>query len=433
VASYPRRTRKRSLADSLAGGRPWKERTETWSSPSKVFLRSDITRTGRVEYIPGISPKGQQVTVDENHKGLPSKRSDGGFAGDVGGFFDSQRSFVKGLGGAVIEGEGAHSGNWIKVRYEGPLAAVSVPNVLIPSPPTPGNLDVLGATAISRCKPTNSVADASTFLGELLREGLPTLVGIKSWKKKTSVAREAGGGYLNAEFGWKPIVADIQSLAKRAAEANLVLSQYERDAGRQVRRTYEFPIEQTRTIQYLGPSDGVHSGSVPSNVNIDTSRPVPSLYKQTKFYRKTWFSGAFVYHLPSHYDSRIGLFKAAARSGPLLGLDLRPEVVWNLAPWTWAIDWFSNAGDVVSNLSDWATDGLVMSYGYMMEHTIIEDTYWLAGPTRWKPGYPTASTVVAVYERKRRVRASPFGFGLTINMLSPRQLAIAAALGLSKW
>jgi hypothetical protein len=90
-------------------------------------------------------------------------------------------------------------------------------------------------------------------------------------------------------------------------------------------------------------------------------------------------------------------------------------------------------GDIVSNLSDWATDGLVMRYGYIMEHRFMEITYSLDRPTRLKPaGSYLASPVTFVYETKRREKASPFGFGLSWNGMSPRQLAIAAALGITR-
>jgi hypothetical protein len=116
----------------------------------------------------------------------------------------------------------------------------------------------------------------------------------------------------------------------------------------------------------------------------------------------------------------------------LLGIRITPEVLWNLAPWSWAIDWFSNLGDVVSNLSDWATDGLALRYGYIMEHKSIYVTYSLVGKPRFLPEGTFASDVIAYRETKRREKATPFGFGLDWNTFSPRQLAIAAALGITR-
>jgi hypothetical protein len=116
----------------------------------------------------------------------------------------------------------------------------------------------------------------------------------------------------------------------------------------------------------------------------------------------------------------------------ILGLSLTPDIVWNLTPWSWAVDWFSNTGDVISNLTDWATDGLVLRYGYVMEHTITSDTYTYSGNTGLIDGNVRVPPLTLVTETKIRRRANPFGFGITWDGLSPRQLAITAALGLTR-
>jgi hypothetical protein len=117
------------------------------------------------------------------------------------------------------------------------------------------------------------------------------------------------------------------------------------------------------------------------------------------------------------------------RADKLIGLGLTPDVLWNLAPWSWAVDWFTNTGDVILNLTDWASDGLVMVYGYLMEHTIVKDTYTLTFPGIFPRRNVTP--MVFVTETKLRRKANPFGFGVNANDLSDRQLAIITALGLT--
>jgi hypothetical protein len=125
------------------------------------------------------------------------------------------------------------------------------------------------------------------------------------------------------------------------------------------------------------------------------------------------------------------MIRDALRAKKLLGIIPTPSTLWNLAPWSWATDWFLNTGDVISNLTDWATDGLVMRYGYMMEHTIVRDTYTLTKPGLSSPGV-RVQPLTLVTETKMRRKANPFGFGLTWSGLSPRQTAIAVALGLTR-
>jgi predicted RNA methylase len=85
------------------------------------------------------------------------------------------------------------------------------------------------------------------------------------------------------------------------------------------------------------------------------------------------------------------------------------------------------------NLNAFAANGLVMRYGYMMEHTIVKHTYSHVGPSgiTGKPDM-TVPPLVLVTETKKRIGANPFGFGVDWNGLSSFQLSIAAALGLSR-
>jgi len=125
------------------------------------------------------------------------------------------------------------------------------------------------------------------------------------------------------------------------------------------------------------------------------------------------------------------LYKHYLEAGKLLGITLTPDTLWNLAPWSWAVDWFSNAGDVVSNISDWAVYGLVLRYGYIMEHTIVRDTYTRT-PTGLNVSGGATSSITLVTETKIRRRADPFGFGLSGVALNATQQAILTALGISR-
>lgn len=379
------------------------------------------------------SLRGQRTTVDENHS-LHTRTSllDGKFRGDIGGEFLSTTRAVRADGQLQHSyGEGVFFSNWVRNEYYGPIFAIDPRTVVIPTPSL-RSLAGIGTTAIARCKPTNNVANLATGFAEIYRDGLPKLMGASFWKGKTSRAHSAGGEYLNSEFGWKPLVSDIRDASYAAANAHKILESYERNSGKMVRRRYEYPVEMTEVTESVGESDGF-SFATQLTAMIDASKPKPVLYKTTRFYRRTWFSGAFTYHLPIGYNSRNRIVSAAAKAGPLLGIELTPEVVWNAAPWTWALDWCSNAGDVISNLSDWTVDGLVMKYGYMMEHSVSSITYTLAGPCRYKPyGTLFAAPVISWFETKRRVKATPFGFETTWNALSARQLAITAALGITR-
>jgi len=375
---------------------------------------------------------GRQETVSTGHQW--SKRNKSGLT-DVGGPFKTTASYIA-TGGqkpqmcemTVKDGSWTYNYKGHFIPYLPPVTGGSY------FPPDPASSDAelnkAGASAIAACKPTNSVADVSTFLGELMREGLPKLVGSTTWASKTdSALRASSDEYLNASFGWIPIVRDIENFAYAVRHADKVLKQYERDAGKVVRRRYQFP-SQTDTSETT-VAVGVRSYT-PIGINLGFyADPKGNVVRVRETRRDRWFSGAFTYHLPADYDSRLALARLASRADMLLGTDLDPETIWNLTPWSWAVDWFSNTGDVISNLQSFAGQGLVLRYGYMMEHSITTDTYTIS-----HSGYkdPTAGRLPLrlVTETKKRVKANPFGFGVTWNALSAFQTSILAALGISR-
>jgi len=239
--------------------------------------------------------------------------------------------------------------------------------------------------------------------------------------------------YLNAQFGWAPIVSDIRSISNALYHADAVIRQYERDSGKLVRRKYDFPSESSTSFVTL--ASGVVPwipGGVSGDLLDPTSNARGTVYRQDSIDRRRWFSGAFSYYLPDSYSASGEMRRIAQQAKKLLGLSLTPETVWNLSPWSWAADWFFNVGDVFSNLSDLLVDNLVLQYGYMMEHTVQRRTYTYAGPTGAKTRDVRPSNVSFVIETKMRQRANPYGFGLTWSGLSPFQLSILAALGINK-
>jgi len=382
------------------------------------------------------SLQGSQVTVSESH---PSwrlvKDVDKTYAGDIGGSFRTQKSYVDGETPLRhYEGrEELGTQFYLITTYDGPVTPFSFAGVSFPAADSSPDwaLDAVGATAIARCKPTNSIADLSTFLGELKAEGLPRLIGASTWRSKAKKATKLPGSeYLNVEFGWKPLVSDVRAIAQAIAFATTVLKQYERDSGKVVRRRYEFPTKEEYSEELI--SINQRARTWPGSSSLQSEFPPLGKVMCLK-YRRTdqWFSGAFQYHLPSGYDARNRMDRIALKAKTSLGLTLTPDVLWNLAPWSWAVDWFSNLGDVIDNASDWASDGLVMKYGYVMEHKFFSDTYIFDGPTGLKSGLAPAPLTL-VTETKVRRQANPFGFGLNWDGLTPRQLAIAASLGINR-
>lgn len=311
----------------------------------------------------------------------------------------------------------------ILTRYHAKTAEVDDSDFPLPVFASNNEMDASGSTAIARVIPTNPVSGMVVALAELKREGIPSLVGANTWKARTLRAREAGSEYLGYQFGWKPLVSEIRGFANTVTRSDEIVRKYEADSGKLLHRRYTFPMT-IETSYEEEPDDYPSPAHQVSHWNSKGKRT-----KFTTIRNESWFSGAFTYYLPPVGTRERDL--AIARK--LYGTELTPEVVWNLTPWTWAIDWFSNIGDVVHNASRFSQDGLVMPYGYMMNRRTHRVEYVLSGARTKFGNQEVHCRQVFTTTVKQRRKATPFGFGLDpILDFSGRQWAILVALGLAK-
>jgi len=277
-------------------------------------------------------------------------------------------------------------------------------------------LAALGSTAISRVEPTNPLVDGASTVAELLREGLPSIPGTQ---------RNPGSEYLNYQFGIAPTLGFAQDAIKAAKNADKVVKQLQRDSGKLVRRRYEFDEErETSTTSTSGVYPALASGGVP---NIYVAQ-AGTLHRRTMTRKKVWFSGAFTYYFPeSGWSSK--LYEWDRLYGAVPGVD----TLYNLVPWSWLVDYFTNVGDVLGNLNAFAFDGLVMPYGYVMcTQEVIEEQTWQGRLYVNRGGWQNVSITSEIRRtHKQRLPATPWGFGLTGD-LTDRQLLILAALGISR-
>jgi len=303
--------------------------------------------------------------------------------------------------------------NQSKIRGHGEVIPSGTYQSTFPTTPSLAADDILngwGATSIARCAPTNPMADAGTFLGELRQ--LPKIPGRDFYK---SGLKGTGGEYLNVVFGWSPAWRDVKSFREANAKAEAFLTRLERRSGKYSRTRYTL-LEDTSTTETL---INANLGSTLDLVG-NPHRKYP-LRRTTITYEKVWFVGAFT-HFYERSQSQIEFFRKLQDARDIYGLDLSVEVAWNLLPYSWLADWYGNIGDIAHNLTRFSQDGLTMRYGYIMRQKSIEYIYTY-GPSSF-------TTKAAV---KQRRRASPFGFGISPGNLSDRQWAILAALGQQKF
>jgi hypothetical protein len=353
-----------------------------------------------------------------------------GAPGDIGGPFSVvRREYWENVQPQVHNRTVTDDSNVFAYNYRGQYFArdASVTDSSFPAPliPLSSELIGLGTSAIARVLPTNPISDALVFIGELRSEGIPQLVGAQSWQGRTLRAREAGKEYLNAEFGWRPLLNEILTFNDLVRRRDIYVQRFLQESGKLLHRRYVFPptITTSKSETATWPNPGLKTGYW----NAQGVRTTI-----TRTHEETWFSGAFTYYVPPPSSFGSSVKRNEAIASKLFGTRLTPEVLWNLTPWSWAADWGLNTGDVLHNLSAFRQDGLVMPYGYIMRRRthVVEESHRGARMKRNNASVITDQRFTTTV--KTRYKATPYGFGLNPATFTGRQWAILGALGLAR-
>jgi len=318
-----------------------------------------------------------------------------------------------------------------------------------------------GTSAIARTRPDISPANVTQFLVELKRDGIPFKQKLsrerlreilkKFSREDAKVARhsvkDGSDLFLENTFGLAPMVSDLKSFVEVAVKGNSVLDNLLANNGKTIRRRYHFPDEDLSTT--VGGRAGAEQFGFLNQYQFsnqhyfenggDFHRPIYSYFWDVNTNRKVWFSGAYRVYMPPDMEPVSRLRSVVDHLRWDYGVELNISTMWNLAPWSWLIDWELNLGDLITNLSKWSSDALLLQYGYVMENT--KSTYIVSPQSgqRWEnalgaqePNTTLAGMGIRVH-RKRRIRATPYGFGLTYGELSANQKAILAAIGITRF
>jgi hypothetical protein len=365
---------------------------------------------------------GTQTTMSEEHPLWPELAGSGA---DIGGAFYTDRVWSE---PTLIDASFPKVGG---ISYNGPgtLGMLGLGLDSMNSPSMGGTsseeLRNLAGPVIKAMSPTESEAGLSQMIGELKRDGLPRLIGAEVMHSRARDFRSYGSEYLNYQFGWKPYVSDLQDFSRAVKGSHRILTQFRRDSGKLIRRRAELPAWSDTQDADVGTFY-----ASPLNGNCWNQITAPTR-RYTSIVKKRWVVAAYLYHLDPG-DTAIGKFyRFNQQADRLLGASLSPELVWELAPWSWAVDWFSNTGNAVSQLSDYINYGPVLKYAYVME-TVTSSRTYSGGPFETKSGRKV--NLSCTYRRvvKTRESASPFVFANESGELNSQQLAILAALGVSK-
>lgn len=317
------------------------------------------------------------------------------------------------------------------------------------------NLSPWGPKAYAKLRPQLEKAGASVFLSELrdlprmlrtsakgfheIWKNYSNLGGVGVLKKGSNIdprwsmqPKKVADHFLNHQFGWVPFVNDLVKFQDVFAKSQQYIAQISRDNDKWVRRV--------RTMAHTEESTKLctNSGLGCEPIKFEMSDFMDfgggghwDLHKEETSI--VWASGSFKYYRPE-FDSSLQSYDSAMsalqRNLTLYGLRINPSNVYKATPWTWLIDWFSNVGDQIDLANDIAQDGIVSKYMYVMQTKVTHYRSYHYVP--WFSGRSVLSWDRFIETKQRQPASSSFGFDLSPDALSLRQLAILSALGLTR-
>lgn len=308
-----------------------------------------------------------------------------------------------------------------------------------------------GAEAWNAMRPAQPSFNAALSLGELKDIPGTFKVRLKDLRRKNpkfkqksfkgrSVANIIGDTYVAYMFGFLPLAKDIVSFIKVFNQRKKIFDQLLRDEGRPIKRGSKLsspPDVEGQTVQQRTNSSSSHNYDIfPTFVSqcyttLAAHRALCTTTIHTKYHYETWCSGKFRYHLPP-----------GPRDGPwnkrlyrrILGLRFTPSTFYNLIPWSWFVDYFSDLGEFIDAISGGVEENYYAEYAYIMRTVTRTTTITCREVVRYNLAGHSAEKVcklICTETVKIRVKATPFGFGLSESDLTNKQASILGALGLS--
>lgn len=294
-----------------------------------------------------------------------------------------------------------------------------------------------GSQLVGLAAPNRPYVDAIRAIGELIKDGIPSMVG-HSLLKGTKV-RDLGSEYLNAQFGIIPTASDARKIFNAVIESRDILAAYNKASGEFTRRKRAFPesrLFDNKPSRSQGINWSARLGSPTAGVSslagyLDRN-DVQSMWFSDRL-ENVYFSGAFTYAVPDG-DGVLGRFDYYAdQAGKLLGRGVTLSTLYDLTPFSWLVDWLVDFGSVFSNAFLFNANNLVMKYGYVMHNMSHNISNVITGlKDQQGNALPALVNYDRTYMYATRDRATPYGFAIDTDALTGYQWSILAALGLSR-
>lgn len=219
------------------------------------------------------------------------------------------------------------TGNWYHNYPVGRATGLSANHLSQPAGKNK-NDDFYVARLLARSNPMRTTFSVPVFIRELAEVAAMFALNAKTF------ASFIGGNYLNYQFGWLTFVDDIKTLASIVKDVNS--------------RVKEF----NSILQQGGIRRNVRLDSYGAKLT-DPSVIIHSVFGHTLYAAETVSSKFEVWGSVRWYPTNYQLIPTDPADAWLLAVrqvfDLEmidSETAWNLIPWSWLVDYFTNIGDI---------------------------------------------------------------------------------------
>lgn len=264
------------------------------------------------------------------------------------------------------------------------------------------------AKAVADSNPARSHVNVPVFLFELA--DIPKLVRLAG----KDVFASIGSANLSWQFGIKPFLSDVSKMFNFA--------------GAFEKRLKELDDLQTSGGLKRSVTLGTDEASSSETFVMESYMFFANSVGRVTTKRKRW---ATVYWKPVHSFSKLpGGRKAQEQYArqAMLGLTKAQTAqnIWEGLPWSWLVDWFSSAGDMIASQNN--SIAHVLQPVVICHHTTTRRTDSITGIPEWCGG---DTTWTGTKESKYRYLSSP-QLAVNVPFLSKRQLSILASLAALK-
>jgi len=240
--------------------------------------------------------------------------------------------------------------------------------------------------------------------------------------------------FLNHNFGWVPFIKDMTQSIDNIIFNDQHIHDLMAENNTSIRRKVRF-VNSTETTNLGGDASCI---MWPGNTAFIQSMLVaPSTYEVIRERETLAYGvGRFKYDIPyldKNNPQAQGVLGAIRRQLLLHGARISPVNVYKSTKWTWLLDWGTGIGSKLENIQDVMLDNMAAEYLFLVHRQQTKYTIRQFMPFGASSGGTKVFEASRIIKTKQRKESGPFGFGSLPGTLSAKQIAILAALGISRF